>query len=254
MIDYLNPLQLFRQSLCFTDESASMAMSDSCYFNARIYGIYPRDGVQSLLDNLVDEVQNLKKDFDYDLEGIIVADNSSVTPPVNIHNLMEDLCKKLNFQSLKYTCWKDNITPWVLQERVEEFSAQHMLQASLLFPCANVQYLTILDRESMGRDKEAVGRDKEREGKEEEMEGWQAFLNVLKNIERDRECMGRDNESAGRDKEREGKVQEREYSKRKVTRRGRKKDEEREDKVEEWECKDCARERKIGAYMLVNHG
>ncbi|KAK0597551.1 hypothetical protein LWI29_026457 [Acer saccharum] len=254
MIEYLNPLQLFRQSMkrtyympsavfigvCFTDEFASVAISNSCYFNTRIYGIYPRDDVQSLLDELVDEIQILKNDYEYDVEGIIVANNSSLAPPVDIHNLMEDIRKKLNFESLKYTCWKDNITPWrpgfmfnrsgiclygikfpgecysmttpkELLERVEEFSALHMLQAFLnVFNTLHMER----DEESMGRDKECVGRDKEREEKDEE---W------VCNVE-EREC----------------KDGEREYSKRKVTRRGRvktrrgrKKDEEREEKGKE---------------------
>ncbi|TXG64333.1 hypothetical protein EZV62_011327 [Acer yangbiense] len=110
MIKYMKPLQLFGETmkrtyympsavflgLNFTDEYASVAMSDDCYFLATLCGIFPRD--ETLLDKLGCE-----------LEGIIVGGNNSVTPPVNIHNFMDDLCKKGKFESLKYTCWNDNM-------------------------------------------------------------------------------------------------------------------------------------------------
>ncbi|KAK1582853.1 hypothetical protein Q3G72_018887 [Acer saccharum] len=68
---------------------------------------FPRD--ERILDNLVDKVQECVSDEYNTLEGIIIATKLyPVGPPVNIHTLMEDLCKKGKFESLKYTCWKDN--------------------------------------------------------------------------------------------------------------------------------------------------
>ncbi|KAK1576790.1 hypothetical protein Q3G72_016495 [Acer saccharum] len=96
--------------------------------------VFPRD--QTLLDNLVSKVQDSNKQFD--LEGIIVASEYHDGPPMNIHNLMHDLCKKGKFQSLKYACYTDDITsPRAkyqshLWEGIPDISsAVHMLQANL---------------------------------------------------------------------------------------------------------------------------
>ncbi|KAI9161774.1 hypothetical protein LWI28_020556 [Acer negundo] len=119
--EYLKPLQLFRETmkrtyympsavflaLSFSDEYVSVGYSDYSYLTADLFGVFPRD--ETLLDKLVEVVQRLKKDHEWDLEGIIVSNNNSVVPPVNIHNLMEVLCKRENIDSLKYTCWKDDI-------------------------------------------------------------------------------------------------------------------------------------------------
>ncbi|KAK0602716.1 hypothetical protein LWI29_036269 [Acer saccharum] len=220
--------------LSFRDEYASVAISDEVYTTAFIYGD------ETLRDKLVDVVQSLKKDFGYDLEGIIVANNNSVVPPVNIHNLMEDLHKKLNFksfESLKHTCWKDNITPWSsevkcsrfgylycgvtfplrcsvekvipeLRERLERTSAQPMLQA----------FLHVFNTLHMERDKESMGRKKEREGKDEEREEFERrALQHDFNIKMKRyEESKRRKKSKGRNKERVGKDKERVESKRKA--------------------------------------
>ncbi|KAK1574805.1 hypothetical protein Q3G72_000099 [Acer saccharum] len=236
-----NPKNVRLLGLSFRDEYASVAISDEVYTTAFIYGVYPRD--ETLRDKLVDVVQSLKKDFGYDLEGIIVANNNSVVPPVNIHNLMEDLHKKLNFksfESLKHTCWKDNITPWSsevkcsrfgylycgvtfplrcsvekvipeLRERLERTSAQPMLQA--LQHDFNIKMKRYEEskrrKKSKGRNKERVGKDKERvESKRK------AFLHdSTLHMERDEESKGR-KKSEGR-KERVGEDKEREESKRK---------------------------------------
>ncbi|KAK4850842.1 hypothetical protein QYF36_010233 [Acer negundo] len=82
MTEYLNPLQLFRQSkkrtyymppavflgLSFRDDYASVAISDQVYTTAFTHGVYPRD---QLMDKL-----------GYELEGIIVANNNSVSSEV----------------------------------------------------------------------------------------------------------------------------------------------------------------------------
>ncbi|KAK3224341.1 hypothetical protein Dsin_011366 [Dipteronia sinensis] len=203
MIEYLNPLQLFRQSqkrtyympvavflgLSFRDKSASVAISDKGYNISYMYGVHRRD---KLMDKLVDVVQSLKKDCGYDLEGIIVADNSSVVPPVNIHNLMEDLCKKLNFQSLKYTCWKDNITPWSPELKCSRFGYS-FCGSTLPLGCSIEKALPELQKRLERNSAQPM---------------LQAFLHVFNTLH-----MERDEESMGRFKERE-------YSKRKVTRRG----------------------------------
>ncbi|KAK2652618.1 hypothetical protein Ddye_012474 [Dipteronia dyeriana] len=103
MIKYLKLLQFFRETtesdyympmkpvflgLSFTAVDAVVAFSD-CYLNAHIYRVFRRD--KTFLDKLVDVVQSLQN------------------YPKDIHNLMDDLCKKGNFNNLKYTCWKDGI-------------------------------------------------------------------------------------------------------------------------------------------------
>ncbi|KAK0601768.1 hypothetical protein LWI29_027256 [Acer saccharum] len=116
MIKYLKPLQLFQESrmrgtvflgLNFTDKFVSLSISDRFKSYATEFGAFPRD--ERILDNLVDKVQECVSDEYNTLEGIIIATKLyPVGPLVNIHTLMEDLCKKGKFESLKYTCWKDN--------------------------------------------------------------------------------------------------------------------------------------------------
>ncbi|TXG68175.1 hypothetical protein EZV62_003110 [Acer yangbiense] len=118
MIKYMKPLKMFQETLKrtiempesvfigfnVTDKNVSLAVSDQCYLGAYGYDVLPRD--QTLLDNLVSKVQ----DSGFDLEGIIVASEYHDSPPMNIHNLIHDLCKKGKFQSLKYACYTDDIT------------------------------------------------------------------------------------------------------------------------------------------------
>ncbi|TXG68146.1 hypothetical protein EZV62_003081 [Acer yangbiense] len=118
MIKYMKPLKMFQETLKrtidmpqsvfigfnVTDKNVSLAVSDYCYLRARALCVLPRD--QTLLDNLVSKVQ----DCGFDLEGIIVAGKYHDSPPMNIHNLIHDLCKKGKFQSLKYACYTDNVT------------------------------------------------------------------------------------------------------------------------------------------------
>ncbi|TXG68149.1 hypothetical protein EZV62_003084 [Acer yangbiense] len=120
MIKYMKPLKMFQETLKrtiempesvfigfnVTDKNVSLAISDQCYLGEYGYGVFPRD--QTLLDNLVSKVQKSIEKFD--LEGIIVAGKYHDSPPVNIHNLIHDLCKKGKFQSLKYACYTDNVT------------------------------------------------------------------------------------------------------------------------------------------------
>ncbi|TXG68745.1 hypothetical protein EZV62_003680 [Acer yangbiense] len=102
--EYLKPLQLFRENM-----KRTYYMPSAVFLALSFRDEYciPRD--ETLLDKLVEVVQSLKKDREWDLEGIIVSNNNSVAPPVNIHNLMEVLCKRGNIESLKYTYWKDDI-------------------------------------------------------------------------------------------------------------------------------------------------
>ncbi|KAK0605083.1 hypothetical protein LWI29_022567 [Acer saccharum] len=122
MVKYLKPMQLFREStkrtallkqstvllgLNVCDKFVSCARSDRLKMFAFQYGCFKRD--ERILDNLVDKVQECMSE--YNVEGIVFASKLyPVGPPVNIHTLMDDLGKKGKFESLKYTCWKDNTT------------------------------------------------------------------------------------------------------------------------------------------------
>ncbi|KAK4849780.1 hypothetical protein QYF36_000730 [Acer negundo] len=191
MVEFLNPLHLFRQSkkrtyyipsavflgLSFRDEYASVAISDKVYYTAHTYGVYPRD--ETFKDKLVDVVQSLKKDRGYDLEGIIVANNNSVVPRCSVEKVIPEL-----------------------QECLERTSAQPMLQA---FLHVFITLHTERDKESMVRKNEREGKDEERE--EFERKALQHDFNIK---------MKRYEESKRRKKKRVGKDKEREESKRKV--------------------------------------
>ncbi|KAK0598508.1 hypothetical protein LWI29_035387 [Acer saccharum] len=146
MIKYMKPLKMFQETLKrtidmpqsvfigfnVTDKNVSLAVSDYCYLRAYGYDVLPRD--QTLLDNLVSKVQ----DCGFDLEGIIVAGKYHDSPPMNIHNLIHDLCKKGKFQSLKYACYTDNVTSpnakylsHALEDSIDISLVVQMLQANL---------------------------------------------------------------------------------------------------------------------------
>ncbi|TXG46264.1 hypothetical protein EZV62_028227 [Acer yangbiense] len=72
---YYMPSAVFL-ALSFRDEYVSVAISNYSYLTADLFGVLPRD--ETLLDKLVEVVQSLKKDREWDLEGIIVSNNNSV--------------------------------------------------------------------------------------------------------------------------------------------------------------------------------
>ncbi|KAK2660706.1 hypothetical protein Ddye_007239 [Dipteronia dyeriana] len=178
MAKYLKPLKMFEEGLKtqyegtiflglnFGNKFASMAISDECYTYALAFCNRLRD--EKMLDNLVLEVQYCVKEIG--LEGIIIANNYPVASPVNIHNFMDDLCKKGKFESLKYTCWKDNLTSKAIEDYCEQYrflfrgmtfpmplsqedlidasSAAHMLQTNLDFCNTLVRREIVSDAES----------------------------------------------------------------------------------------------------------
>ncbi|KAK1575425.1 hypothetical protein Q3G72_005404 [Acer saccharum] len=135
-IEYLKPSQFFRETMkrdyqnpvflgfSFSTEYAIVTISNYPISRARIYREFPID--TTFLGNLTDVVRSVKNDVEkYDLVGIIIDNNNSVK---DIHNLMDNLCKKGNFKSLKYTCWKNDI---VSKNSISDslfFSAELMLQ------------------------------------------------------------------------------------------------------------------------------
>ncbi|KAK0579738.1 hypothetical protein LWI29_030749 [Acer saccharum] len=105
---------------------------------------FPTD--ETLLDKLVGEAQKCVDKFE--LRGIIVEHNNSHNNSVeNIHDLMDNICKKGNFKSLKYTCWKDDIA-------TDRFT--------YLF-----NYLYMDEYESEDEDEEREDEDLEREEEED---------------------------------------------------------------------------------------
>ncbi|KAK0595661.1 hypothetical protein LWI29_008830 [Acer saccharum] len=118
-IEYLNPLQLFRESMkrdyynpvflafSFRDKYASVAITEDFLCHALPHSKLPRD--ETLFDRLLNIIHSIQNDpvEEYELLGIVVG---YINPVENIHNLMANLCKRGNFESLKYTCWKDDIT------------------------------------------------------------------------------------------------------------------------------------------------
>ncbi|KAK0586111.1 hypothetical protein LWI29_001100 [Acer saccharum] len=162
-IEYLNPLQLFRESMkrdyynpvflafSFRDKYASVAITEDFLCHALPHSKLPRD--ETLFDRLLNIIHSIQNDpvEEYELLGIVVG---YINPVENIHNLMANLCKRGNFESLKYTCWKDDITsansawdrspfwsffwqrikfPKKYSKRQELFVAEKMLQTFLEF-------------------------------------------------------------------------------------------------------------------------
>ncbi|KAK0603566.1 hypothetical protein LWI29_006302 [Acer saccharum] len=126
MIKYLKPLEFFKEflngrdewpspvlvGLYVSDNYVSLAVASDSYLIAHHCGLYPVGN----LDDLVEQLQSLKKSVGHKLRRIIVSSNNSVAPPVNIpvnvHILIDKLSKKGNFESLKYTYLKDNLKSW----------------------------------------------------------------------------------------------------------------------------------------------
>ncbi|KAK0584965.1 hypothetical protein LWI29_021479 [Acer saccharum] len=132
MVQYLEPWQLFRESmkrtydmrpavflgLSITDNIVSLATCDSDYPNSRFslpchYGTCPID-YQSISDKLLDCVLEVKINCRYDLLGIVVANHSSKMSSLEIDDLMHHLFEigtfsSGTFNSLKYTRWEDDI-------------------------------------------------------------------------------------------------------------------------------------------------
>ncbi|KAK0598097.1 hypothetical protein LWI29_031607 [Acer saccharum] len=118
MIEYLNPSQLFLESMTrdyynpvflafsFRDGHASVAIAKDFLRFAHPHSKLPRD--ETLFDRLLNIIHSVQNDpvEEYELLGIVVG---YINPVDNIHNLMANLCKRGNFESLKYTCWKDDI-------------------------------------------------------------------------------------------------------------------------------------------------
>ncbi|TXG57595.1 hypothetical protein EZV62_015424 [Acer yangbiense] len=162
MIKYLKPLQFYQESLKrifvtpptvflglnVSDQFVSVATSDSKKLYACEVGFCMRD--ERILDKLVNEVQNRD-------------------PPVDVHTLINDICKKGKFENLKYTYWKDNTTSeradFGCNELIHQLhdleraigipppgppfdmvSARHMLQASLDV------FNTLVERKKYGFD------------------------------------------------------------------------------------------------------
>ncbi|TXG68230.1 hypothetical protein EZV62_003165 [Acer yangbiense] len=177
-IEYLKPSQFFRETtkrdyqnpvflgFSFSTEYAIVTISNYPISRARIYREFPID--TTFLGNLTDVVRSVKNDVEkYDLVGIIIDNNKSV----DIHNLMDNLCKKGNFKSLKYTCWKNDIGSKNSIYDSLYFSAELMLQkrgASITINFdiervgAFLDAFNILQRE----------KDEEMEDKEEESEDF----------------------------------------------------------------------------------
>ncbi|KAK1586681.1 hypothetical protein Q3G72_005044 [Acer saccharum] len=106
MIKYLKPLEFFKEflngrdewpspvlvGLYVSDNYVSLAVASDSYLIAHHCGLYPVGN----LDDLVEQLQSLKKSVDHKLRRIIVSSNNSVG----------------NFESLKYTYLKDNLKSW----------------------------------------------------------------------------------------------------------------------------------------------
>ncbi|TXG61736.1 hypothetical protein EZV62_013099 [Acer yangbiense] len=216
--DYYNPVFL---GFSFTDKHVRLAISDDCnantYWDAYKFGPsrseLPRN--DDLLNRLVDILQCLKDDTveKYHLLGVVVVDNS-VVMKLDIHDLMDNLCKKGNFGILKYTCWKDNIATdnptfvcnrfgslfWgvtfpversELRKHQEVMSAEQMLQGFLDF--FDTIYYMDKDEEMVDEDRVREDKDEVREDKGLEMEDSERkMIKYQKSLQFFQEIMKRD--------------------------------------------------------------